>query len=324
LIRNEKDGIMLPIPQYPLYSASIALLEGSAVPYYLNESDNWGLSVEELESSLKEAQSKGLNTRALVVINPGNPTGQVLTKEGMEKVIEFCAKNKLVLLADEVYQENVYTKETKPFHSFKKVLRSMGSEYDNFELFSFHSVSKGFVGECGQRGGYLEAVGINDDVKAELYKLSSVDLCPNTTGQMLIDLMVRPPQKGEESYPLYTEESQGIYNSLKRRAEKLTKFLDSLDGVSCNNAEGAMYAFPQIKLPPKAVQAAKDANMKPDTFYAISLLEEAGVCVVPGSGFGQKDGTFHFRTTFLPPEAKMDQVMDRLGKFHNNFMKKYQ
>lgn len=324
LIRNEKDGIMLPIPQYPLYSASIALLEGSAVPYYLDESDNWGLSVEELESSLKEAQSKGLNTRALVVINPGNPTGQVLTKEGMEKVIEFCAKNKLVLLADEVYQENVYTKETKPFHSFKKVLRSMGSEYDNFELFSFHSVSKGFVGECGQRGGYLEAVGINDDVKAELYKLSSVDLCPNTTGQMLIDLMVRPPQKGEESYPLYTEESQGIYNSLKRRAEKLTKFLDSLDGVSCNNAEGAMYAFPQIKLPPKAVQAAKDANMKPDTFYAISLLEEAGVCVVPGSGFGQKDGTFHFRTTFLPPEAKMDQVMDRLGKFHNNFMKKYQ
>jgi len=85
-----------------------------------------------------------------------------------------------------------------------------------------------------------------------------------------------------------------------------------------------MYAFPQIYLPPKAIQAAADAGMKPDTFYAVNLLESTGVCVVPGSGFGQKDGTWHFRTTFLPPEDKFEGVMDRLAKFQKQFLHTYQ
>ena len=135
--------------------------------------------------------------------------------------------------------------------------------------------------------------------------------------------MVNPPKEGEESFPLYKKERDNIYESLKRRAQKLTQFLNSLEGMSCNPAEGAMYAFPQIYLPPKAVQAARAAGKQPDAFYCLELLGSAGVCVVPGSGFGQQDGTWHFRTTFLPPEDKLDGVMDRLGKFHNDFMNKY-
>jgi len=111
LIRDSNDGIMIPTPQYPLYSASVALLGGRQVGYYLNEEKQWGLSLQELQRSLNEATQAGTNVRALAVINPGNPTGQVLSKENMIEVVQFCKQNNLVLMADEVYQENVYIKE---------------------------------------------------------------------------------------------------------------------------------------------------------------------------------------------------------------------
>ena len=84
-----------------------------------------------------------------------------------------------------------------------------------------------------------------------------------------------------------------------------------------------MYTFPQIRLPAKAVEAAKAAGKQPDTFYCLALLDATGVCVVPGSGFGQKEGTYHFRATFLPPEEKFDSFIDRISKFHSEFMNKY-
>jgi len=323
LISGERDGIFIPIPQYPLYSAAITLQGGSQVGYYLKEDKAWGTSVQELEHAHSYAIQHGIVPKALVSINPGNPTGQVLTAENMKEIIDFCWRMKMVLLADEVYQENVYVKDVKSFHSYKKVLMSMGPKYKDLELISFHSVSKGFIGECGHRGGYLEAWNIDPEVKAQIYKLASINLSSNTPGQLLMSLMTRPPKQGEESYPLYAQERDNILNSLKRRAEKLTKFFNSLEGVSCNSAEGAMYAFPKISLSQKAIEAAKEQHKAPDTFYSLNLLESTGVVVVPGSGFGQRDGTFHFRTTFLPPEKKIDSVMEKMGKFHANFMTKY-
>eukprot|EP01132_Coremiostelium_polycephalum_P004831 gene4831-6021_t len=323
LIKDRTDGIMIPIPQYPLYSATIELYDGSQLGYYLNEENGWSLEVAELERSYKESLAKGITPRALVIINPGNPTGQTLARKNMEDVIDFCYRNKLVLLADEVYQENVYVKETKPFISFKKVLRDMGGKYNDLELVSFHSISKGFVGECGKRGGYMELCGINPDVKSEIYKLASIGLCPNVIGQLIVDLMVRPPVQGDVSYDLYVQERDGIFESLKRRALLLNKALNSLEGVSCNPSEGAMYSFPQIRLPQKAVDYAKSIGKQPDTYYCISLLEATGICVVPGSGFGQRDGTYHFRTTFLPSEQAIEGVCKKIAEFHKDFMNKY-
>jgi len=169
----------------------------------------------------------------------------------------------------------------------------------------------------------LEAFGIDEEVKQQLYKLSSILLCPNTSGQIMMDVMVNPPKAGDPSFPLYNEERNNIYESLKRRATKLTRFLSTLEGVSCNPAEGAMYAFPQIRLSRKAIEAATSKGYKPDDFYCISLLDATGVCVVPGSGFEQRDGTYHFRTTFLPPEDQIDSVMQKIKKFHSNFMETY-
>jgi alanine transaminase len=99
--------------------------------------------------------------------------------------------------------------------------------------------------------------------------------------------------------------------------------LNKLEGVQCNNADGAMYVFPKVTLPPKAIDAARDAGKAPDAFYALALLEAAGIVVVPGSGFGQKKGTHHFRTTFLPPEEDMDAVIERMTQFHKEFLAKY-
>ncbi|KAM0891161.1 hypothetical protein ACQ4PT_026575 [Festuca glaucescens] len=218
LIRSEKDGILCPLPQYPLYSASITLHGGSFVPYYLDEETGWGLEVDELKKQLDEARSKGITVRALVVINPGNPTGQVLAEENQKKIVEFCKNEGLVLLADEVYQENIYV-EDKKFHSFKKIARSMGYTDDDLPLVSFQSVSKGYHGECGKRGGYMEVTGFNADVREQIYKVASVNLCSNVSGQILSSLIMNPPKAGDESYESFMVERDGILSSLARRAK---------------------------------------------------------------------------------------------------------
>ena len=120
LIRDGKDGIMIPVPRYPLYSADIILKGGVMIPYYLNEENKWSLDLEDLEKNYNEAKAKGLNPRAIVVINPGNPTGAVLTKKNIEDVITFSYKKSLFIIADEVYQHNVFDNKVQ-FVSFKKV-----------------------------------------------------------------------------------------------------------------------------------------------------------------------------------------------------------
>merc|ERR1711941_219102 len=111
--------------------------------------------------------------------------------------------------------------------------------------------------------------------------------------------------------------------SLQRRALKLVKGLNSLEGVTCNPSSGAMYAFPSIAFPQKWIDHCKSKGVPADTQYCLDLLDATGICVVPGSGFGQVEGTFHFRTTFLPQEDKLDSVNERLAKFHAEFMSKY-
>ncbi|MBA0865783.1 hypothetical protein Goshw_015339 [Gossypium schwendimanii] len=322
LIRSEKDGILCPIPQYPLYSASIALHGGTLVPYYLDEATGWGLEVSELKKQLETSRSKGITVRALVVINPGNPTGQVLAEENQKAIVEFCKQEGLVLLADEVYQENVYVPEKK-FHSFKKVSRSMGYGEKDIAVVSFQSVSKGYYGECGKRGGYMEVTGFGADVREQIYKVASVNLCSNISGQILASLVMSPPKVGDESYESYSAERDGILSSLARRAKTLEDAFNKLEGVTCNKAEGAMYLFPRIDLPEKAIKAAEAAKKAPDAYYCQRLLAATGIVFVPGSGFRQVPGTWHFRCTILPQEEKIPAIVTRLTDFHKSFMDEF-
>ena len=176
--------------------------------------------------ALDEATSNGIITKAFVLINPGNPTGQVLSESALKSICKFCADNRLVLLADEVYQENVYDKSKKQFVSCKKVASKMGlltnstdPKKPQLELVSFHSTSKGLIGECGRRGGYMEMSNIDPDVTAEIYKLASSGLCSGIAGQIMTSLMVNEPKVGDASYESHEKEKADIYESLKRRAK---------------------------------------------------------------------------------------------------------
>ncbi|KAK9934557.1 hypothetical protein M0R45_021696 [Rubus argutus] len=324
IIRGEGDGVLVPVPQYPLYSAAISLFGGSLVPYYLEETANWGLDVADLRQSVITARSKGITVRAMVIINPGNPTGQCLSEANLREIINFCIQENLVLLGDEVYQQNVYQDE-RPFISARKVLMGMGPFISKeLQLVSFHTVSKGYWGECGQRGGYFEMTNIPPETVDEIYKVSSVALSPNVPAQIFMGLMVNPPKPGDISYEQFVRESKGILESLRRRARLMTDGFNSCRNVVCNFTEGAMYSFPQIRLPPRAIQAAKSAGKVPDVFYCLKLLEATGISTVPGSGFGQKEGVFHLRTTILPAEEDMPAIMDSFKKFNNEFMEQYE
>jgi alanine transaminase len=292
------------------------------VPYYLDEATGWGLEISDLKKQLEEARSKGISVRALVVINPGNPTGQVLAEENQRDIVNFCKQEGLVLLADEVYQENVYVPDKK-FHSFKKVARSLGYGEKDISLVSFQSVSKGYYGECGKRGGYMEVTGFTSDVREQIYKMASVNLCSNISGQILASLVMSPPKPGDDSYDSYMAERDGILSSMAKRAKTLEDALNSLEGVTCNRAEGAMYLFPRINLPQKAIEAAEAEKTAPDAFYCKRLLNATGVVVVPGSGFGQVPGTWHFRCTILPQEDKIPAIVNRLTEFHKSFMDEF-
>lgn len=129
--------------------------------------------------------------KALVIINPGNPTGSILSAESIKNVIEFAVKNRMPLIADEVYRENAYQKE---FVSFRSVLETMSPEIRrNCELASLNSTSKGLYGESGFRGGYLYLHNFNPEVVKQIIKLKSVNLCSNVPGQIMVDCLVNPP-----------------------------------------------------------------------------------------------------------------------------------
>lgn len=318
---TEKAGIMIPVPQYPLYSAAISEFNAYPIRYYLNEENKWGLDMSELSRALEEAKPH-CKPRAIVIINPGNPTGQVLTKENIENVIKFAHDNKLFIMADEVYQHNIYAKGSK-FYSFKKVLMDMGSPYNSLELASFMSASKGYMGECGYRGGYAEIVNLDPEVRAHYIKSISAKLCPPVSGQVVVDVVVNPPKLGEPSYEQFEAEKKEVLTLLNEKAKLVTNLFNSIEGISCNEVQGAMYAFPCLSLPKKAIEAAKKAGQSPDAFYCFAMLEETGICTVPGSGFGQKPGTHHFRITILPRVDELKEVLDAFKNFHLRFITKY-
>lgn len=321
LVRKPSDGVMIPVPQYPLYSATMQGLNGTMVGYHLDEANDWGLDEAELEARLAQATNDGVTVRALCVINPGNPTGQALSAKNVATVVRFCEKHNLVIMADEVYQSNCYS-AAKPFVSFKKVVQDLGSPV---ELASFHSISKGFFGECGIRGGFMELYNFHEYAVASAYKQLSVSLCSNIPGQVVVEIMMNPPVEGDPSYELFEKETGDTFDALSRKSAKLAAALNTFEGVTCTEPQGAMYLFPKIELPEKAVRAAKERGLgeKADSMYCMELLDATGICVVPGSGFGQSPGTWHFRTTFLPPEAQVDDVVVKMRVFHEEFMKKY-
>jgi alanine transaminase len=229
---------MVPIPQYPLYTATLSVLDARVVPYYLDEEAKWGTSLASIQTAYDKAVAEGTDVKAICVINPGNPTGASLPADDIKAVLKFAAEKGVVVVADEVYQTNVFIGE---FISFKKALRDLQAaepgKYDDIELASLHSISKGMVGECGHRGGYFELIGFDPEVAAEVYKFVSIQLCPPVLGQCIVEMMVNPPKEGEESYELYRSEYEGIFEGLKKRAYALFEAFKRMEGVECDEPQ---------------------------------------------------------------------------------------
>ena len=158
-----------------------------------------------------------------------------------------------------------------------------------------------------------------------LTKLLSSTLCPNITGQLILSTYVNPPIEGEVSFPLFNIEKQRIITALQRKAQLVSEILNSINGIRLNPVFGAMYAFPKISLSKTFIDKSKDIfNYKnPDEFYCMQLLEKTGIVSVPGSGFGQKLGTWHFRITILPPEDKLVACLEKFNKFHQEICNEY-
>ncbi|MCY3773818.1 MAG: aminotransferase class I/II-fold pyridoxal phosphate-dependent enzyme [Gemmatimonadetes bacterium] len=311
LIDDESDGIMIPIPQYPLYSAAIRRCGGVQVDYFLHEESGWAMDRALLESSLEGARERGVAVKAIVVISPGNPTGAVLNEETIGEVIAFAGENGLAIIADEVYQENVYEADAG-FVSFARVLGR-----SDVPLFSVHSTSKGFYGECGHRGGYLEIrnaprVGNTGLSFTDLVlKQASVNICSNTVGQLMMYLLVSPPPENAEPYRRFTIERRKILDDLHDKAVMIRAGFDHMDGVSCFGRTGAMYLFPRLDRLPDG---------KNDFDYCMGLLEATGLVTVNGAGFGQKPGTSHLRIAFLPPRDVIEEVLPRWIEFHKAYV----
>ncbi|XP_077293296.1 alanine aminotransferase 2-like [Arctopsyche grandis] len=318
---KKKPGILFPLPQYPIYPVSIDDYNMEKLGYYLDESQNWSLNINELDHFVQESK-KSCDPKALVVINPGNPTGQVISIDNIKEIIKFAYKEQLFILADEVYQDNIYP-DGMEFHSFKKVLHEMGPPYTSMKMASFMSCSKGYMGECGLRGGYIEVLNITPEMEAKLSRNISSTLCPTVIGQIGIYCIANPPRKGEASYELYVNEKSKIIENLKIKAKMTSEAFNKFEGFTCNEVQGSMYAFPRIHLPLKAIEAAKECGQPPDEFYAFKLLERTGICVIPGKAFGQQDGTYHFRSTILPSIDLIQKMINLLEDFNTEFFQEY-
>ncbi|NWQ87815.1 ALAT1 aminotransferase, partial [Burhinus bistriatus] len=186
-----------------------------------------------------------------------------------------------------VYQDNIYA-EGSAFHSFKKVLFEMGPPYSEVvELASFHSVSKGFMGECGFRSGYMEVVNMDPEVQQQLAKLVSVRLCPPVPGQILLDAVIDPPKPGDPSYELFiTYGMSWGHGAPWRCTETLGMGLPGDTGHPGDRVP----PWRRVTIPSLLPQVL---GLEPDVFFCQKLLEATGIVLAPGSEFGQSEGTHH-------------------------------
>ncbi|XP_067308284.1 alanine aminotransferase 2 [Pseudorasbora parva] len=317
---SRQTGVLIAVPTYSTFILALVDQGAAIIPYHLCEEQGWTLQVEELRRALY-AGRKTCNPVALYICNPGNPTGHIQSRKSIEEVIRFAAEERLFLLVDEVYQSCVYEEDTE-FESYKKVLSEMDSTISStVELASFNSASKGYMGECGLRGGYVELVNLDPAVKEYCRKLFRSS--PPVLGQIALDLMTDLPKPGDPSFPTFSEEVQSIKNVISKNACRIQEVFAELTGISCQPLKAGFFVFPCLNLPPRAIKWAKKKQIEPDMLYCLHLLEETGLHVRPGCEFGQRKDSHHFRLFVASQEDIMEDALQRLKTFHTQFMKEF-
>jgi alanine-synthesizing transaminase len=284
-LMNDGDEVLVPMPDYPLWTAAANLAGGTAVHYRCNEEDNWHPDIEDIKSKITS------KTKGIVVINPNNPTGALYNDEVLMQIIEVAKEHDLIIMADEIYDRILYDDmEHTP----------MSTLTDEVLVLSYNGLSKSHR-IAGFRAGWMMVSGRKEhasDFIEGLDMLASMRLCSNVQGQYAIQTAMG----GYQSMKDLTSKKGRLY---KQRELAVTR-LNAIKGISCTMPQGAFYCFP--KMDPEIYP------IKDDMQFMMDLLLEENVLMVQGTGFNW-DKNDHFRLVFLPNLHDLEDAMDRLDRF---------
>jgi alanine-synthesizing transaminase len=287
---NPGDNIMTPAPGYPLYSGQIPAYHGELNPYFLNEANSWQIDFDELERRVNK------RTKAIVIINPNNPTGAIYSRESLINVLKFAEKYNLIVFADEIYDKLLLD---------GNLHISIASLSETVPVITFGGMSKNYI-MPGWRVGWAilhDPTNVTKAYHEAIEKLLRARLCAPHPQQV----MIAPALNGKDQH------LPEVLTTLRTRRDITFNRLNAIPGISCVKPIGAFYAFPKIELPVGIT----------DEQYVLELLEKTGVLVVYGSGFGQKPGTSHFRIVFLPDEATLSQAYQLIAEFTTELYSKH-
>src|SRR4051812_4323425 len=279
------DEVLVPSPTYPLYTAVLAKIGANAVYYRTDPSNGWLPDLDDVKQKFSNA------TRALVVIDPNNPTGATYPDEVRKTLIELADKHNIPLLADEVYGDLAYDGPVPP----------MASLYPDAPIISFSSLSKAYLAP-GWRAGWMAVgrTGRLDDLLAAVKKLADGRLC--STGPM--EFAIPAALRGDRSH------EEGFRAALRERAELTVRRLNAIDGIHTVPPAAAFYAMPQVRLPAGVT----------DEDYVLGLLRATGVLCVYGSGFGTRPEDGFFRIVFLAAPGELSSIYDDIATFTADFL----
>lgn len=290
---NNGDQVLVPMPDYPLWTAAVTLAGGTARHYVCDEATGWLPDLKDIEAKITA------NTRGIVVINPNNPTGALYPPEILKGIIDIARHHDLVIFADEIYDKVLYD---------ENVHTSIASLADDVLFVTFNGLSKNYR-TCGYRAGWLVVSGEKDhaaDYIEGLNMLASMRLCANVPGQLAIQTALGGYQS--------IEDLVAPTGRLCKQRDLAYAMLTAIPGVTCVKPKAAMYLFP--KLDPELYPIADDQQ-----FISDLLLEEK-VLLVQGTGFNWKTPD-HFRVVFLPNVDDLTEAMKRIARFLEHYRKKH-
>lgn len=282
---NDNDEVLIPAPDYPLWTAAVSLAGGNARHYRCVEENGWFPDIDDMRSKISE------KTRGIVIINPNNPTGAVYPAELLEQIIELAREHNLILFSDEIYDKILYDEA-------KHV--STASLCDDVLCATFNGLSKTYRA-AGFRSGWMIVSGPKHrarDYIEGLDMLANMRLCANVPAQNAIQTALGGYQSINE---LIVPGGR-----LWEQRELAYNLLNAIHGVSCVKPDGAMYLF--VKLDPEIYPIENDEK------FALDLLQQQKVLIVQGSGFNLPD-TQHFRLVFLPQADMLEEACNRIAKF---------
>jgi alanine-synthesizing transaminase len=287
------DEVLIPSPDYPLYTAVVSLSSGTPVHYRCDEGAGWLPDLDDIRRKVTP------NTKAIVVINPNNPTGALYPDDVLQGIVEIARTHQLIVFADEIYDKTLYDGNT---HT------SIASLADDVLFVTFNGLSKNYR-SCGYRAGWMVVSGDKRharDYIEGLNMLASMRLCANTPGQLAIQTALGGYQS--------IKDLVAPTGRLCRQRDVAFSLLTQIPGVSVVKPKAALYMFP--RLDPKLYPIEDDQQ------FAYELLADEKVLIVQGSGFNVPDNE-HFRIVFLPNSDDLTEAIGRIARFLDHYRKRH-